>query len=337
MKVITQLIRHFWERGALTPLEVEYLLRHDFVRAGDLAGYKPRKKPLLDDVSHLRPVVPIVPPSNLEVVEETLVRRGPLVRAKRHEPKSGVLAVDDIRHRLNAEFDRREHDLDSVLALGKRFDQVDDWRRAASEIHSVSQQRFHRQLCAELRGEDVLLGDLWQASDPEPWHLLIDDEEVRGRAARSFVALLTSTGPDTLGKYSWILKYDEMQAVINLRVLHERLLESLRKIFRRDRLLLTQALAKNSDPVQVWALVLLYNAHRSRRLGDQPDYGKEYGPVEPPEFGAWKHAWTAALRMDSTAVTQLLVDCYRGDELDDVGYGMHCNRALMCPVGWRLP
>ena len=41
MKVITQLIKHFWERGALLAAEIEYLVRHGFVRVRDLPGYEP--------------------------------------------------------------------------------------------------------------------------------------------------------------------------------------------------------------------------------------------------------------------------------------------------------
>ena len=41
MKVIQQLIGHFWERGALTPEEAHYLVEHGFIRAEELEGYGP--------------------------------------------------------------------------------------------------------------------------------------------------------------------------------------------------------------------------------------------------------------------------------------------------------
>ena len=38
MRVIEQLVQHFWARGALTREEALYLVRHGFVREADLAG-----------------------------------------------------------------------------------------------------------------------------------------------------------------------------------------------------------------------------------------------------------------------------------------------------------
>jgi hypothetical protein len=83
--------------------------------------------------------------------------------------------------------------------------------------------------------------------------------------------------------------------------------------------------------------VLLYNAHRNLKLGDRPQYGKEYGPVPAPTFDIWKNAWTSALRMDRPTVTRFLVACYEGCHEDAVGQSISCRRPIMCPVGWHLP
>lgn len=343
MKVIAELVRHFWQRGALTWEEVEYLLRHDFVRTSDLPGYQPRRQRSTEPVG-MESDIPIVAPDSLDLVEEELIRRQPVRRGGTRDDDGRTLRIRDLRERLNNEFDRRDADLVSVEELGKRFLDINHWREAASELRNLTDRQFHRGLCAELREGDVLLGDIWQASDPEPFHQLIDDDEARGRAARSFLALLVATGPDELGKYAWVLRYAEMRAVINLRVLHRRLLQSLGRIYHRDRNLLTHALAKNSDPVQVWALVILYNAHRNPRLGTTPQYGKEYGPVPAPDYVLWKRAWTAAMRIDRVKVTRLLVACYQHlAENEDDGTELYIGPApssqlpMMCPVGWHLP
>jgi hypothetical protein len=343
MKVITQLVRHFWQRGALTSAEIEYLLRHDFVRSGDLPGYKPRKGSAVD--VDLIDNVPVEPPDMLELIQDELVRRCPERHRGRSEGRTGELRINEILQRLREDYERRGIDLASVLALGQKFANVDTWYKAASELRSVQADRFHKELIANLSSGNVLLGDIWQASDPEPFHKLIADSEARGRAARSFLALLVANGPDELGKYSWILKYDEMQSVINLRVLHDRLLESLRKLYREDPILLTQALAKNSDPVQVWAMVILYNAHREPppQIGEQPRYGTEYGPVFMPDPETWKYAWTSALRMDRKQVTALLIACCQRacDTAETselyIDFADFSQVPFMCPVGWHLP
>lgn len=332
MKVITQLIRHFWERGVLTPVEIDYLLQHGFVRLKDVPGFQPKQvdgKSPVDDV-------PVEPPNDLELYEESLIRRHP-ARRRGHEPSSAIITIEELLDRLRAEYQRRESDLTSVVAFGRRFSPVESWQAAASELHSIPPDRFHAELCLGLNEGSVLVGDLWQASDPEPFHHFFQDDELRGRAVRAFLALLVSSGPSELGSYSWILKHDEAQALINLRVIHERLLSGLSRIYREDRGLLTRALARNTDLVQMWSLILMYNAYREPALGVEPDYGNEYGPLTPPDQSVWRYAWTCALRMDRPAVSKFLVACYNEDLPENPEQADACRLPLMCPVGWRIP
>lgn len=335
MKVITQLIRHFWQRGALTPLEVAYLRRHGFCRPQDVPGFK-APKATSEDPKRAIDLQPVQLPEGLEVVEESLIRRT-TVRRPGHQPKAKPLSDKELLRRINEEYAERETDLASLLALGRRFDEIDTWTEAASRLHAVTPDRFHRGLRGGLRDQSVLIGDLWQASDPEPFHDLMDAEDFRGRAARAYQAILIAANVACAGQYAWILKYDEVQALVNLIVVHHRLLESLQRLYKRDRSMLTRAIQKNNDPAQVWSLVILYNSYRNPKRGDQPDYGKEYGPVTPPTFAVWKQAWTSALRMDRTAVTTFLAACYQGNDSDDVDEGVCCQRPLMCPCDWNIP
>ncbi|MBW3543781.1 MAG: hypothetical protein KY476_26330 [Planctomycetes bacterium] len=335
MRVITQLIRHFWERRALEPPEVDYLVRHGFIRPRDLPGYKPPRpdEPLVFSTD--LPLVDVEPPGPLELTEESLVRR--TAPRRRFQPAKGMLSVGELVERLRAEYARRAVDLESLLALGSRFARCGDWSEAAVELRQLPLETFYEGLCAGLRTGDVLFGDLWQAVDPEPFHSLIANEEIRGRAARSFAALLIAEDMAELGRYGWILKHDEAKALVNLRVLHRRLLEVLRRLYDDDRGLLAQAMGRNCDRVQFWALVLVYNARRDRGLGETPDYGREYGPLALPGRGQWLQAWACALRMDSRPATRLLVDCY-GDEMLEGDEETHlCERPMMCPVGWHEP
>jgi hypothetical protein len=335
MKVITQLIRHFWERGALTPLEVAYLLRHGYCRQKDVPGFKSPRAGTLEATADV-PSAPIQLPDALELVEESLVRRTAGRRADR-QPKAKMLSEKELRRRLNAEYSQREQDLASVLAFGRRFAEVQSWAEAASQLHAVTPDRFHRGLRGGLHDESILIGDLWQASDPEPFHKFTDTDDFRGRLARAFHAVLLASGLANLGSFAWILKYDEVQALVNLMVVHHRLLGSLHRLYKRDRLMLSRALGKNNDAAQVWSLVILYNSHRNPKLGAQPDYGNEYGPVAPPPFAVWKRAWTSALFMDRAGVTKFLAACYEGSTSEDVEDGACCQRPLMCPVAWNIP
>ena len=178
MKVITQLIRHFWERGALSSHEVEYLLRHGFARRQDVPGFQ---FPKAHD-----PVLPLYgeddypdPPDELELLEESLVRRH-AVRRSSHEPHAAELKIEEILERIRGEYARRTTDLESLLALGLRIQPVKSWQEAAAELRSIPVERFHAELCAGLQQGRVLMGDLWQASDAESFHRLVSDDEVRG-------------------------------------------------------------------------------------------------------------------------------------------------------------
>jgi hypothetical protein len=335
MKVITQLIRHFWQRGALTPLEVAYLRRHGFCRAQDVPGFKAPKagEDLAWDALARGPVQM---PDGLELLEETLIRRT-TPRRTGFQPKVKVLAEKDLLRRVNAEYTRRAADLESVLSLGQQLEEVEDWPTAASRLHAAPPDRFHRGLRSGLRSDAVLIGDLWQATDPEPFHGFLDADDFRGRAARAFQAVLVASGSAQLGQFAWILKHDEVQALVNLMFVHQRLLTSLQRLYKRDRPLLARAIKRNNDPAQVWSLVVLYNSYRHPKLGYEPVYGDEYGPVTPPKFSVWKRAWTSALRMDRAAVTKFLIVCYGGNDADDVHEGHHCLHPLMCPVGWNIP
>jgi hypothetical protein len=102
MKVITQLIRHFWQRGALTTSEIDYFVQHGFVRVRDLPGYQPGET----GDSHEALATRGEPSEPLETVEEGLVRRSARRRGS-GGPKRKVLETAELCQRLQAEFARR--------------------------------------------------------------------------------------------------------------------------------------------------------------------------------------------------------------------------------------
>ncbi|MGQ0636046.1 MAG: hypothetical protein ACT4QC_15655 [Planctomycetaceae bacterium] len=331
MKVITQLVQHFWQRGALTTAEVDYLVRHGFVRERDLPGYVPPPPEALEDRPTFHPVEPL-PQTPLERVEETLVRRKSR-RGRGGEPKRPVLEIDELCERLQADFDRRGPHLDSLTKLAKRIAPCDDWRAALAVFRQTDAGTFQKSLAAALRTGALTLRDLWPALDIEPLHRVIADDEVRGRTARAYLALLVSSDVAQLGKYAWILQSDEVQVANNLRVAHGMLLAGLAQFYLRDRRLLARSFAHGADPIAVWALVLLHNACR-KALKTAPD---DYGPLEEPEIDVWQRAWTAALTMDHPRVTLLLVNCYHDSAARSRLRPRQSGHHLFCPKGWHVP
>ena len=215
----------------------------------------------------------------LEAVQESLIRRGRR-RRKTGGPKTAVMQPKELCARLKTEFSRRGDDLQNlVLACQPKSSPV-TWEEAAAELRRMAPAKCRSVLASRLRQGVVGLAGLWNAVDLEPFHHLLNEDEVRGRTARAYFALLVAQDAASLGGYGWILKYDDVQAVANLRCVHERLLETVYQLYREDRRTLTRCLAHGSTPVATWSLILLYNANRAD--GQPASARTEFGPVEPP-------------------------------------------------------
>jgi hypothetical protein len=245
------------------------------------------------------------------------------------------MSLDRLCERLDDEFQRRGATLDILSDLALGFGPVANWQEAVASLRRASDHEFSSALTGVLR-RGGKLRDAWQALDVEPLHRLLADDDVRGRAARAFSALLLAEDPASLGKYAWILKRNEMQAVLNLQTARRRLLAALNEFYHRQWRLLTWALEGGGDAVAVWSLVLLHNANRAELTnsrGGPPDYG----PIEPPSDEIWQQAWTAALEMDHVRVMRLLTSCYADSSTRGLREPEAIGRDLYCPVGWHLP
>ncbi len=326
MKVITQLIRHFWQRGALSPEQAEYLLDQGFARPSDLPGYKP-----VEHAVEQLPEVVVLAPHPLEATAEALER--PRRRVGRGGPKGVVPEADDLQLWLRKQFSLRARDFVSLVRLGERFGPCPTWLDAAKRIRQAKPDRFARGLAAALRSQQVALRSLWQAVDLEPFHTRMEDASLRGPTVRAFRMLLSLQDASQLGKYCWILKLDEVQAACNLLQANRSLMAGLGGLFHHHRSTLNGALQRSGHLVPHWAFVLLYNAYR-RTAENGAAARREFGPIDLPADDVWRQAWTAALLMDSPAVTRLLIGCYGRRE---VGDGAACSHLLYCPLGWKLP
>jgi hypothetical protein len=333
MKVITQLVKHFWQRGALSPTEIEYLINHGFVRARDLAGYVPPPEEPEPAIPPLSVIGQVGSPTQLERLEDSLVRRA----AKRGtaQPRGQVVEIKELCRRVNTELIRRQAAL-ARLGLAAAGVRGNDWRLAAQALRQ-SPARLLENLARALRSGAITLRETWQALDLEPLHRLLGDDEARGRAARAYLALLVGDQSIGLGKYTWILQHDEMQAVSNLRVANGHFVAGLNLLYRQHLRLLTTSLARGADPVVVWGLLLLHNAHRSRLDPRDSKFVPDYGPVPPPGEDVWQQAWTIALSMDRPRLTKFLVLCYEGAAARQARPTESLVRELYCPDGWKVP
>jgi hypothetical protein len=338
MKVISQLIKHFWKRGALSATDVDYLIRHGFVRVRDLPGYQPPDEEQLLPVHPLNVIGPVEAAHPLEAVEESLRRES--ARRGRGGPKGRTIEVKELCELVADELNRREGALRQVMRLATGSTAAEsnpgDWRAAAQSLRK-SPARLLETYGRALRGGQVTLRSTWQALDIEPFHRLLGDDQWRGRAPRAYAALLVADQSVGLGKYTWILQYDEMQAVSNLRFASSHLLLALERLYRYHVRLLTKAVGRGCDPVLLWALILLHNAHRSKLDPRDSKFVADYGPVPLPGPDVWQQAWTIALGMDRPRLAKFLVHCYdksssRADLLPN-----ELVREMYCPNGWHLP
>jgi hypothetical protein len=343
MKVITQLIKHFWQRGSLAADEADYLVDHGFIRSGDLPGYK---KPT--GKAGRRPASPDVATHDnqslaedawyhsAEQMEVALCRRRATRRRKRGEIKRDCVSLDELCARVNGEFQRRGRSLVFVLDLAAALGPAGNWQEAAGSLRRATDHEFWAAISRVFRSGGRL-HDAWAACDMEPFHWLLAKNEVRARAARAFRALLLVAEPASLGKYAWILKRNEMQLVLNLQSMRRRLLVALNELYHREWRLLTLAVGQCVNPVAVWAMVLLHNANRLEPAAQPLSGATDYGPIDPPTDEIWQQAWTAALKMDHVRVMRLLMACYSDAAARGARKPNALSHDLCCPIGWHLP
>jgi hypothetical protein len=336
MKVITQLVQHFWQRGVLTIDDADYLVRSGFVRESDLPGFKLVDRPAGASAQAEDIMSRLLVDGPLDAAEESLVRTG-MRRGKSGGGRQPALDQNELRTRLQREFDRRAEHLESLVTVCRTGLKVSfaTWEEAASHLRNLPPLECVKLLASQLHRRGIELNSLWNAVDVEAFHRLLNDGERRGRTARSYLALLLVQDAASLGKHAWILNIDEVQAVSNLLWVRLRLLEMLKELYAVDRRTLSHCLGRTTNPTATWSMILLHNAHRldKKRLGRR----MEYGPIEPPDTDVWTRAWTIALEMNRPHVSRLLAHCYSATQDELPAAPSDACRPLFCPTGWKLP
>lgn len=333
MKVITQLVQHFWQRNALTADQAEYLVNQGFVRASDLPGFE-YAEPSDKQPSSFKFKVPVKPPHPLEGDEEKLRAKGP---SKRGRGKAAIksLSEKDLAKLVEKEFASRAAALESLRRWAVPLGKADTWDEAAVRVRQAADARVLDVLRQSLRRNTIDLKTLWTALDIEPLHQLIDDEEVHVALPRAFRAALTTDGP-LAAPHVFLLKHGPIVAAKSLGEAQRRIAAAVFRLNHAEPKTISTALANGNHPVVYWSLVLVYCARR-RPMNGPTRLRKEYAVSELPPQPIWNQAWTVARHAEPAAVTALLEQCYPLDKRLESLKPLECELTLHCPLDWRAP
>lgn len=336
MKVITQLVQHFWQRNALTADQAEYLVNQGFVRAADLPGFEPSAPAVVgaDQPSSFKFKVPVKPPHPLESDEEKLRAKGPSKRG-RGKAAAKTLTEKGLARLVEKEFAGRAAALESLRRWATLLGKAATWDEATVRIRQAAEARLFDRLRQSLRGNAIDLKTLWTALDIEPLHRLIDNEEVHVALPRAFRAVLTTDGP-LAAPHVFLLKHGPIAAAKSLGEAQRRIAATVFRLHDAEPKTISLALAHGNHPIVYWSLVLVHSARR-RPLAGPTRVRREYAVPELPPQPIWNQAWTVARHAEPAAVSSLLEQCYPPDKRLKSLKPLECELTLHCPLDWRAP
>jgi hypothetical protein len=348
MRVIEQLVQHFWARGALTRDEALYLVKHGFVREADLAGlvdsppvddeievpdsFNPRGDPRFDPKAR-----------EAEQLEDELVGRNSAGGRKGGKKKPAGHNVAPVALHLGSHLAAREP-YPALQELGSRLKKCATWRDAAKAVAASKPDKLEAALVALLGTRARALGELWFWFDVEPLYAWTEHADNTGPVADAIRKLVRADTPGGVGRLEQLKKAPEVQALTDLLAARKPFLAMLPVLYSRyfDKLGLwlipPTAPAAAVWPALPWSFVLAYNAHMGT-----PDVPPAGYPVDPHQltFELLKAALAAALPLDPTAVRELLIHRIREraeplPDRADWGTNAVFDRPLHCPYSWKV-
>ena len=349
MRVLQQLIRHFWQRGALSLDQAHYFVEHGFVRPEDLHDYQPRPQDEeadggADKSGRPAPRPPSLPilPDALDETETDLADQ-PEVKRKRKKqpPKVPDLTPEELGERLEAILKSRAASLPALVELARPDYSRRDERMAAVVLRHVEESQFPRRLLRAVRARPALLAQLWECLDDQPFHDLVAEDGVKGKAVRAFEAILRSCHPGLWGPGAWALQIPAVQTVANLLAVRCRLLPAVAWLYDNQWTALAHCLQRPPRPRRSWeglgfGMVLLYNARA--RLTKRTPSGFALAKRLPAS--GWREAWTNAVSLDPVAVTPYLIQVFGKvpDPADPASEDLSAREdvELICPNDWKV-
>jgi hypothetical protein len=214
MRVIEQLVQHFWTRGALTREEAQYLVKHGFVREGDLPGLVEDAE--RTDVWDVEPDPRFDPKARAaEELEDELTGRNSAGGRRGKKKKPAGHNVAPLATHLGSHLSSREA-FPALHELGQRLTPCADWRGAARAVAAAESDDLEAALVAVLNARPRALGELWFWFDLEPVFEWAERGDNAGPVADAIGKLLRADTPGRVGRLDQLLKVPEVQALTDL-------------------------------------------------------------------------------------------------------------------------
>lgn len=343
MRVIEQLVQHFWTRGAITREDALYLAKHGFVRESDLPGLvdeepaedeSPRRKAPADADEKAR---------RAEELEEELAGRqgGGKKGGRKKKPSGHNLAPAAAA--LAGHFAAREPFAALVeWAAGIRPRRT--WVEAARVIAAAKPADLEAALVGLLNARPRALGELWFWFDLEPLYEWAADRENAGPVADGLGKLMRAANRNEVGRLGQLMKAPEVQALADLLDARRKFLGLLPVLYSGYLAKLGQWLVPPAGdaaavwPALPWAFVIVYNAHKTPTDSTAGTYRVD--PMSLP-FRLLKVALATAYPIAPVAVRELVIHHVRErpepiPNPDDHQRNAVFDRPLYCPHTWRV-
>ena len=345
MRVIEQLVHHFWARGALTREEAFYLVKHGFAREADLPGLVEPGQPI-DPATYEPPALDREEEDyrereaadkkarEAEELEDELVGRNAGSRkagGKKKKPTGHNLApaVETIAAHVAA-----REPFPALCELGNRLAPCATWRDAAKVVAAVKPEALETALVALLTARPRALGELWFWFDLESLYEWSGDEDNAGPVADGLSKLLRADNLTQFGRLGQLLKAAEVQMLLDLLPARRLFLNLLPVLYHAHFpklglwLVPPTGAALGCWPALPWSFVLVYNARQGTAEQPPAGYPIDHRPLAPRLV---RMALTTALAQAPLAVRELLIH-----GLNDRDGSPLFARPLYCPFTWRV-
>ena len=351
MKVLQQLIKHFWANGALTMDQAHYLVESGLIRPRELENYEPREcapaASAEDGVGHQngeRIAMEVLLPDDLDRCEAALESRSADKRkAGKGKPKNPELTLEQLSEELRPELSVRAGYFPALMELAEPMAETSDFEEAAIALRQQDEEAFRELLLRATHAHPGVLRDLWCAVDASSFHDLLDDVPRGGRVTTAFRAVLNAEAPAAWGSNGWILQVPEVRTVFNLLVVRRLLMAGLAWMLDNDWSRLTKCIRapRGQSSYTAWnagflGLVLVVDArqHRPNRKPVGYRYRRWHGPK------TWGEAWATAMVLDPGSVMPLLLDLYGSQAVashaDTPSLSDREDVEILCPYEWKV-
>lgn len=342
MRVIEQLVQHFWSRRAISRDEALYLVQHGFIRDGELPG-------LTDSDDAVPDLIHTASDDDDEAIqaeklEDELTGRNAGSRkggGKRKKPKGHNLAP--ALTLLGEHFAMREP-YPALLELGNRFKRCTEWADAAVAISASKPAKLESALIWLLNSRPRSFGELWYWFDLEPLFQWSEQPDNTGPVAESLAKLLRTSNRNQVGRAGQLMKASEFRSLVALLDARRKFLDLLPVLYDKHHTSLGRWMvppagdAAHGWPALPWAFVIVYNAREGVEHAPPPGY-QVNAHLLP--FEILRQALATALPIEPTRVRDLLIHRLREQSVPTVGHedwwgNAVFDRPLTCPLHWRI-